>query len=208
MKSEASEGFSGVGKQRSHGSWDFKGRERLRRCGVSSRTPWGRQLHLPWWRECGDWYRNEIVLDRREKGLKMINREENRARIGAHTRTEKGKQIKSLWKRTCWTCLIQQEYMQYGLLRQKIVGEVTYFIWRGKVLLMTRRTCDLFQSQQCTSGPGSSLAVCLLPVRSSLLTPWWLRVERLWSGHDLLMYVWTVASQRGPNCEWGLCFLP
>lgn len=28
MKSEASEGFSGVGERQSHGSWDLKGGER------------------------------------------------------------------------------------------------------------------------------------------------------------------------------------
>lgn len=62
--------------------------------------------------------------------------------MGAHTCAEEGKEIKPLWKRTCRTCLIQEENMQYGLLRQKRVGEVTYFVWRIKVLLLTWRTCD------------------------------------------------------------------
>lgn len=75
--------------------------------------------------------------------MKMVKREENEGRrIGARTSAEKGKQIKLLRKRTCRTCLIQQENMQYALLRQKTVGEVTYFIWREKVLLMTKRSCD------------------------------------------------------------------
>lgn len=73
----------------------------------------------------------------------MVKREENEGRrIGARTCAEKGNQIKLLWKRTCRTCLTQQENMQYGLLRKKTVGEVTYFIWREKVLLMTKRSCD------------------------------------------------------------------
>lgn len=110
----------------------------------------------------------------------MVKREENEGRrIGACTSAEKGKQIKLLWKRTCRTCLIQHENMQYGLLRKKTVGEVTYFIWREKVLLMTKRSCDFVAISAihtwsrfipaCVSAPWMDLSTHSLMALSAII---------------------------------------
>lgn len=69
--------------------------------------------------------------------------------------------------------------MQYGLLRQKIVGEVTYLIWREKVLLMTRRTRGF-------------VTISAMHVRSRLLPGYVSAPCAELSAHSLMAPSWTI----------------